>query len=151
MIEVILPPEEWHNPNWPTGEWVRESIGHVMWDSSIASPDPATTGGGGQNVRVVIPVADPEVSPVSMAEAPDGRLFYNELKTGNVRIVEKGVLQGEPFANVEVATFGESGLLGLALDPDFPENHYVYILRTYSIKRGRRCLWSFQGQSTACV
>jgi glucose/arabinose dehydrogenase len=65
-----------------------------------------------------------------MAEAPDGRLFYNELKTGNVRIIENGKLQEGPFATVGVATIGESGLLGLALDPDFPENHYVYILRT---------------------
>ena len=130
MIEAILPPEEWHNPDWPTGEWVRANITHVLRDSNTASQDPAATGGGGQNVRVVISIDGLEVSPVSMAEAPDGRLFYNELKTGNVRIMANGVLQEAPFATVEVATFGESGLLGLALDPDFPDNHYVYVLRT---------------------
>jgi glucose/arabinose dehydrogenase len=47
-----------------------------------------------------------------------------------VRVIENGVLQEEPFATVEVATFGESGLLRLALDPDFPTNHHVYVLRT---------------------
>jgi hypothetical protein len=47
MIEAIFPPEEWHNPDWPTGEWVRESISHVMRNSNIASQDPATTGGSG--------------------------------------------------------------------------------------------------------
>jgi len=69
--------------------------------------------------------------PVSLAFAPDGRLFYNELRTGRVRIVENGRLQDEPFASLQVVNrsgYSEHGLLGLALDRDFAANHYVYVL-----------------------
>jgi glucose/arabinose dehydrogenase len=130
QMEIILPPEEWYNPDWPDSEWVMGNIDSVMGDAVSASSDGVTLVGNNQKVTVVAPIADFKASPVSIAEAPDGRLFYNELKTGNVRIIENGKLQEEPFATVDVATFGESGLLGLALDPDFSTNGYVYVLRT---------------------
>jgi len=65
--------------------------------------------------------------PVTMAFAPDGRLFYNELRSGQVRIVQNGQLQVQPFATLAVDTSGERGLLGLALDPNFALNGFVYI------------------------
>lgn len=68
--------------------------------------------------------------PVTMAFAPDGRLFFNELRTGNVRIVESGVLQPQPFATLPVETAGERGLLGLAFDPQFLTNRFVYVLHS---------------------
>ena len=66
--------------------------------------------------------------PVTMAFAPDGRLFFNELQTGRVRIVQNGVLLAQPFATLPVETFGERGLLGLAFDPQFANNRFVYLL-----------------------
>jgi glucose/arabinose dehydrogenase len=52
-----------------------------------------------------------------------------------VRVVSAaGKLREEPFAEVEVVrleTYSEHGLLGLALDPDFGENGYVYVM--YSV------------------
>ncbi|HXE75038.1 MAG TPA: PQQ-dependent sugar dehydrogenase [Candidatus Xenobia bacterium] len=68
--------------------------------------------------------------PVTMAFAPDGRLFYNELQTGNVRVVVNGVLQPQPFATLPVETTGERGLLGLAFDPQFVSNRFVYVLHS---------------------
>ncbi|HXE71906.1 MAG TPA: PQQ-dependent sugar dehydrogenase [Candidatus Nitrosotenuis sp.] len=67
--------------------------------------------------------------PVTMAFAPDGRLFFNELQTGQVRVVSaQGTLLARPFATETVETSGERGLLGLALHPDFSRNGLVYIL-----------------------
>jgi glucose/arabinose dehydrogenase len=80
-------------------------------------------------------------APVKMAFAPDGRLFYNELKTGNIRVVKDGVLQPQPFASVQVATSGETGLIGLAFDPDFSTNHFVWIL--FSAPSGRNVIAHF--------
>ncbi len=58
--------------------------------------------------------------PVKMALAGDGRLFFNELAAGNVRVVGgDGVLRGTPVATLPVLPGGERGLLGLALAPDF--------------------------------
>jgi len=65
--------------------------------------------------------------PVTMAFAPDGRLFFNELDTGNVRIIENGQLLPTPFATLPVETSGERGLLGLAFDPNFATNRFVYV------------------------
>jgi glucose/arabinose dehydrogenase len=64
---------------------------------------------------------------VRLAFAPDGRLFFNELRTGNVRIVQNGVLQAQPFVSLNVETAGERGLLGIALDPAFASNGFVYL------------------------
>ena len=70
--------------------------------------------------------------PAVFTFTPDGRLFYNELLTGNVRVITAdGDLLEEPFAHVDLALQGPgSGLLGLAIDPEFESNHYVYIYFT---------------------
>lgn len=69
--------------------------------------------------------------PVKMAAAPDGRLFFNELATGRVRVVgADGVLRGTPVASLPVQTGGENGLLGIAVDPDFAGNGRLYVFAT---------------------
>jgi YVTN family beta-propeller protein len=68
--------------------------------------------------------------PVAFVFAPDGTLFYNELKTGKIRIVRNGQLLPDPFYQFKVAGQPETGLLGLTLDPDFVDNHYVYVFYT---------------------
>lgn len=81
-------------------------------------------GGGGFKSELVTE-AD---FPVTLAFAPDGRLFYTE-KAGRIRVVSpEGELLPEPFATIDnVAKGVEWGLIGLALDPDFDSNHYLYI------------------------
>ncbi len=68
--------------------------------------------------------------PWEMAFSPDGRIFVTE-RPGRIRIVKDGQLQSEPWMVLEVAAVGEGGLLGLALDPAFAENRYVYVAYTY--------------------
>jgi glucose/arabinose dehydrogenase len=67
--------------------------------------------------------------PVAAEYAPDGRLFIVE-KQGRIRIFKDGSLLRKPFLTVKVNAFYERGLLGLAFDPQFERNHYVYIYRT---------------------
>ena len=56
-------------------------------------------------------VATGLAGPVKMAFAPDGRLFVNELTTGNIRILRAdGTLAPDPFATVSVVTGSERGL-----------------------------------------
>jgi glucose/arabinose dehydrogenase len=79
-------------------------------------------------------IAEPYVpgaaEPVAMAFAPDGRLFYNEQRTGKIRIVKNGALLPDPFYQLLVDGKGDGGLVGLTLDPDFVDNHYVYAMYT---------------------
>jgi glucose/arabinose dehydrogenase len=68
-------------------------------------------------------------SPTAMAFAPDGRLFVCEL-AGRVRIVHAdGQVSNTPFVDLagEISTGGERGLLGIAFDPAFADNGFVYI------------------------
>ena len=68
-------------------------------------------------------------SPTTMAFAPDGRLFIAE-QEGNLRVVKNGTLLSTPFLSLNVDANGERGLLGVAFDPDFTANHFVYIYYT---------------------
>lgn len=65
--------------------------------------------------------------PMSLAFAPDGRLFFNEVYEGRVRVFEQGTLRESPWFSTEVARGPEVGLLGLAIDPGFASNRHVYL------------------------
>ncbi len=66
--------------------------------------------------------------PVGLAQAPDGRVFFNERLTGKIRIINpQWQLVPTEFCQISVATNGEQGLLGLTLDPAFAQNHFVYV------------------------
>lgn len=69
--------------------------------------------------------------PVGMVYLPDGSLLYNEKITGNVRLVSPdGRLQPDPVLNLPTDALQERGMLGLAIDPDFAENGWVYVVHT---------------------
>ena len=71
--------------------------------------------------------------PVSLKFAPDGRIFYTEKSTGSIRIIQQnGTLLPTPFATISpIFSDGEAGLLGIALDPAFASNNFVYVYYTY--------------------
>src|SRR4051794_26630331 len=67
--------------------------------------------------------------PTAFALAPDGRFFVTE-QGGKVRIVQNGQLLSAPFLTLPVDFEGERGLLGIALDPNFTNNNFVYVYYT---------------------
>lgn len=66
-----------------------------------------------------------------MVWASDGsnRLFV-ATQYGHVRVIEDGVLLETPFVVETVFGNGECGMIGIALDPDFARNQYVYVFAT---------------------
>jgi len=68
--------------------------------------------------------------PWGIAFAPDGRIFVTE-RVGNLRVIQDGILNPEPIKILDVSGF-EGGLLGIALDPNFEENHHIYLYYTYN-------------------
>src|ERR1700693_681161 len=86
----------------------------------------------GLSAQVVASGAD-AASVSAMEFAPDGRIFYAEQFSGDIRIVlADGTLQPTPFATLQVANYLDLdwGLTGLALDPQFAANHFVYAFYT---------------------
>ncbi|MDX6286976.1 MAG: hypothetical protein QOG53_2461 [Frankiales bacterium] len=76
-------------------------------------------------------VATGLVGPTAMTFAPDGRLFITQ-QGGQLRVIKNGALLAAPFLTVSVDASGERGLLGVAFDPNFATNQYVYVYYTTS-------------------
>jgi glucose/arabinose dehydrogenase len=74
-------------------------------------------------------VASGIASPTAMAIAPDGRIFVCS-QSGQLRVIKNGVLLAAPFVTLPVDSIGERGLLGVAFDPHFTLNHYIYLYYT---------------------
>jgi glucose/arabinose dehydrogenase len=99
------------------------------------TPTAAEAGARGEDARlgfrVETVVSNLEV-PWSIAFAPDGRMLFTE-RPGRVRVYENGRLRTEPlFVVGDVERGSESGLMGLALHPDFANNHLIYLAYAYS-------------------
>jgi glucose/arabinose dehydrogenase len=78
-------------------------------------------------------VDGPLQSATAMAFLPDGRLLLTERMSGHIRLFANGSLQPAPWATVPTnagGSFSEAGLLGIAVDPGFLTNRYVYVFFT---------------------
>jgi glucose/arabinose dehydrogenase len=68
-------------------------------------------------------------APSAMEIAPDGRIFVAQ-QTGALRVIKNGALLPTPFVSLNVDHSGERGLLGVAFDPNFATNNFVYVYYT---------------------
>jgi cytochrome c len=64
--------------------------------------------------------------PMELAVAPDGQIFFIELN-GEFRVLDPKKEEVTLIHKFEVARRGEVGLIGLALDPNFSQNNWVYL------------------------
>ena len=70
--------------------------------------------------------------PWDLVFLPDGSALVTE-RGGTVRRLDRNMrLDPQPIATIEVDDAGEGGLLGMAIDPDFDRNSFVYVYRTTS-------------------
>jgi glucose/arabinose dehydrogenase len=107
--------------------------------SPSATPTPTPTPSprlGPAVVENVQLIAGGLEAPWAVALAPDGRLFVTE-RPGRVRIVRLGSgggLEARPWATLPARANpdAERGLLGIALDPDFARNGFVYLYYSYA-------------------
>ncbi|MEW5840997.1 MAG: PQQ-dependent sugar dehydrogenase [Thermoproteota archaeon] len=98
----------------------QEVVGHWPFDGTLG--DSSSPGGHDGRVGTIV---------AGLASAPDGRIFFTEKNTGRIRtIVDDRVLE-KPFATVpDLKVDIMYGLLGIAVDPDFASNRYVYAYYT---------------------
>ena len=107
---------------------------------SCASPPPGRGAGEVENspqsqasFKVETVVGNLEV-PWSIVWAPDGRMIFTE-RPGRVRVFQNGRLQPQPlFVVPDVDTGGETGLMSVALHPQFQSNRFVYLSYGYTTK-----------------
>jgi glucose/arabinose dehydrogenase len=93
----------------------------------VHASGPPVRSRGGPRVETVATALD---VPWEIAFLPDGRALVTE-RPGRVRLLSRRLrLDPRPVARVAVHAEGEGGLLGLAVDPDFERNRFVYLYRT---------------------
>jgi glucose/arabinose dehydrogenase len=80
---------------------------------------------GFSQVQVAGGINDPTV----MAFTPDGRILVAE-QSGALRVIKNGTLLSTPFVKLNVNSSGERGLIGIAVDPNFASNQYIYLYYT---------------------
>ncbi|MDQ3985525.1 MAG: PQQ-dependent sugar dehydrogenase, partial [Actinomycetota bacterium] len=69
--------------------------------------------------------------PVDMAWVPEtDTIFFTEKATGNVRVLHGQRLVEPPCASLDVNADGERGTLGIAVDPGFQDNGFLYVYYT---------------------
>ena len=83
--------------------------------------------------------------PTSFAFAPDGRIFIAE-KNGDVRVFKNGALLPTPLIDISanVNNYWDRGLIGMALDPNFATNGYIYLLYPYEATASDDARWQDQ-------
>src|SRR6266508_907695 len=107
--------------------------------SALACSHPSSGKGAGEiesspqsqtNFRVETVIGNLEV-PWSIVWAPDGRMIFTE-RPGRVRVYENGKLRAQPlFVVPDVEPKGETGLMSIALHPQFASNHLLYLSYAY--------------------
>ena len=112
---------------------------------SIAATAAAVLGAPGSAAAATYPAGFLEqpvfsglTNPTAVRFASDGRVFVAE-KSGLVKVFDSlSDPQPDVFADLrtQVHNFWDRGLLGLALDPDFPADPYVYVLYTHDAAIG---------------
>ena len=111
-----------------SGPWRRAAVAAVC----LAAAGPATAKDqravafAGEDVRLET-FAEGLEHPWAMAFLPDGRVLVTE-RPGRLRLLDQtgrasALLSGVP----EVSARGQGGLLDVALDPNFPSNHLIYL------------------------
>ncbi len=70
--------------------------------------------------------------PWAIDISKEGRLYVSE-RSGSIWAIENGNFLPEPIIRFAFpfVSQGEGGLLGIALDPDFETNHFIYAMHSY--------------------
>lgn len=84
-----------------------------------------------------LPLAD-VAQPTALAFTPDGRLLITS-QPGQLRVSQAGTLRDTPALDLQsrICSNSERGLLGIAVDPAFSANHFIYLY--YTFMKGISC------------
>lgn len=90
--------------------WVPADCGGTVWDNyEKVSLDQGTS------------------NPMALEVAEDGRVFYIERKSGELRVIDPQTQQTSVAGTLDVFNGLEDGLIGIALAPDFATSNEIYL------------------------
>ncbi len=115
--------------------WLVPLVGGAL---AIGSGAIAQTGANTSSLQHSVVLSDLE-NPWDMAFLPDGTMFYTEkclglsvmMPSGEVNpLLGMGGAEGYPSNAEDLFCEGQAGMMGVAIDPDFPENRRIYVYST---------------------
>ncbi|MEU6123951.1 ThuA domain-containing protein [Streptomyces sp. NPDC047123] len=110
--------------------FLRHVLGGIQWAAGDKPGDcTATRTGSFQRTPLA---TDDLADPFELAVAPDRRVFFVQ-RTGKLKIIDQETLKVSTaldLAYTPEMTSQSDGLLGLALDPGFADNHRLYLLHS---------------------
>lgn len=120
--------------SWYTGLGHTESsysdqnfLDHLLGGITYAAGQVASDGGATIEDNFQLVSLDNDVNtPMSLEVANDGRVFFVE-RGGAVKLYDPVADSTTTLAQLNVYNGEEDGLLGIALDPDFDTNHWIYL------------------------
>jgi glucose/arabinose dehydrogenase len=111
---------------WTEAEFTDHVLQGISWASGESAGDCTATVNAYYEKRVVDTTAE---MPMELGPTPDGRVLYIE-RAGRIKIYKPDsdttVLAGHLDVNYNL----EDGLLGLAIDPNFASNNWIYLYYT---------------------
>ena len=99
----------------------------IIWASPNSPPIPEPMIASGNEFVQVLAINLEKPRAIDFA---GDKIFVTE-KIGRIRVIESGVLLEEPLATLRTVNAFDGGLLGIAVHPDFAENHFLYVYLTY--------------------
>ena len=99
-------------------------IGGVQWAAGV---EPGDCGGTINSNFEKVALDENTSAPFALDVAPDGRVFFTELVRGQIRVYDPRTRNVKTALTLNVYSGGEDGLMGIALDPNFATNGWVYV------------------------
>ena len=117
-------------------------LGGLGWAASRSGDPERDTEETGESTKVqayeIREIARGLSVPWAMAFTSEERILVTE-RSGRLRVIENGQLLEKPLhVFSDVAAQSEAGLMGLAVDPDYSRNKYVYVVYAYGAGGGIR-------------
>lgn len=77
-------------------------------------------------------IAENLTVPWAIDISDEGKIYFTE-RSGRIRVIEDGELNPQPLMTFSAPFISQSegGLMGIALDPNFSQNNYIYVMHTY--------------------
>ncbi|WP_327243023.1 ThuA domain-containing protein [Streptomyces sp. NBC_01320] len=110
--------------------FVKHLLGGIEWAAGAKSGDCTATRAGSFQ-RTALATSD-LADPFELAVAPDRRVFFAQ-RTGKLKVIDQQTMKvttALDFAYTPEMTSQSDGLLGLALDPGFATNNWLYLLHS---------------------
>lgn len=103
--------------------FLQHILGGILFSAGVAEGDCGATI---DSYFEKIILDDNTYDPMSLAVTPDGKVFYVQ-RTGEVKAYNPADSNVTIIGDISVTTLNEDGLLGIALDPNFENNNWVYL------------------------